>query len=73
MLKHAQAHMAVMHPLPRNDEISEEVDFDPRAAYFRQVCCLPRNPLLPYFVVAVMSKFDLLLTSCDADEARTVR
>jgi aspartate carbamoyltransferase catalytic subunit len=23
--------------LPRNNEIHEEVDFDPRAAYFRQV------------------------------------
>lgn len=26
----------VMHPLPRIDEIAEEVDSDPRAAYFRQ-------------------------------------
>jgi aspartate carbamoyltransferase catalytic subunit len=26
----------VMHPLPRLDEISMEVDGDPRAAYFRQ-------------------------------------
>jgi aspartate carbamoyltransferase catalytic subunit len=26
----------VMHPLPRVDEISLEVDADPRAAYFRQ-------------------------------------
>ncbi len=26
----------VMHPLPRVDEISPEVDLDPRAAYFRQ-------------------------------------
>jgi aspartate carbamoyltransferase catalytic subunit len=26
----------IMHPLPRNDEISPEVDSDPRAAYFRQ-------------------------------------
>jgi len=26
----------VMHPLPRLDEISSEVDSDPRAAYFRQ-------------------------------------
>ncbi|GBG60326.1 hypothetical protein CBR_g4282 [Chara braunii] len=26
----------VMHPLPRLDEITEEVDTDPRAAYFRQ-------------------------------------
>jgi aspartate carbamoyltransferase catalytic subunit len=25
-----------MHPLPRLDEISKEVDADPRAAYFRQ-------------------------------------
>jgi carbamoyl-phosphate synthase/aspartate carbamoyltransferase len=29
--------MIVMHPLPRNNEINEEVDFDPRAAYFRQM------------------------------------
>ena len=26
----------VLHPLPRLDEISMEVDSDPRAAYFRQ-------------------------------------
>jgi len=26
----------IMHPLPRNEEISPEVDEDPRAAYFRQ-------------------------------------
>jgi carbamoyl-phosphate synthase/aspartate carbamoyltransferase len=36
-LKHAKAQMVVMHPLPRNNEIGEEVDFDQRAAYFRQV------------------------------------
>ena len=28
--------MIVMHPLPRVDEIAEEVDADPRAAYFEQ-------------------------------------
>jgi carbamoyl-phosphate synthase/aspartate carbamoyltransferase/dihydroorotase len=28
--------MIVMHPLPRVNEISEEFDSDPRAAYFRQ-------------------------------------
>lgn len=39
-LKHAKAQMIVMHPLPRNNEIGEEVDFDQRAAYFRQVCFL---------------------------------
>jgi aspartate carbamoyltransferase catalytic subunit len=26
----------IMHPLPRNDELSPEVDSDPRAAHFRQ-------------------------------------
>ena len=26
-----------MHPLPRNDEINENIDNDPRAAYFRQM------------------------------------
>ena len=29
-------HAIVLHPLPRVDEISPEVDADPRAAYFRQ-------------------------------------
>jgi carbamoyl-phosphate synthase / aspartate carbamoyltransferase len=37
-LRSAKASMIVMHPLPRNREIGEEVDFDQRAAYFRQVC-----------------------------------
>lgn len=37
VLKHAKSQMIVMHPLPRNTEIGEEVDFDQRAAYFRQV------------------------------------
>ena len=29
--------MLVLHPLPRVNEISVEVDDDPRAAYFKQV------------------------------------
>lgn len=33
----AKDHMLVLHPLPRVNEISVEVDDDPRAAYFRQV------------------------------------
>lgn len=37
VLKSAKENMIVMHPLPRNAEIAEEVDFDGRAAYFRQV------------------------------------
>ncbi|KAG6085266.1 hypothetical protein E4U16_006857 [Claviceps sp. LM84 group G4] len=36
-LKHAKSQMVVMHPLPRNEEVAEEVDFDQRAAYFRQM------------------------------------
>ncbi|KAI3510219.1 hypothetical protein L1887_25750 [Cichorium endivia] len=31
-----QKHAIVMHPLPRLDEITVDVDGDPRAAYFRQ-------------------------------------
>ena len=36
-MKLAKDHMFVLHPLPRVNEISVEVDDDPRAAYFRQV------------------------------------
>ena len=36
-LKNAQPHMRILHPLPRVNEITVEVDDDPRAAYFRQV------------------------------------
>lgn len=36
-LSNAKEHMAVLHPLPRVNEILSEVDSDPRAAYFRQV------------------------------------
>ena len=36
-LKGAKEKMAILHPLPRVNEIKPEVDDDPRAAYFRQV------------------------------------
>lgn len=36
-MKIANAEMLVLHPLPRVNEISTEVDNDPRAAYFKQV------------------------------------
>ncbi|KAK7300028.1 hypothetical protein RJT34_10859 [Clitoria ternatea] len=36
VLKVMQKHAVVMHPLPRLDEITVDVDGDPRAAYFRQ-------------------------------------
>jgi aspartate carbamoyltransferase catalytic subunit len=37
LLTRAKQKMIVMHPLPRVNEISQSVDDDPRAAYFRQV------------------------------------
>ena len=36
-MKLAREDMLVLHPLPRVNEISVEVDSDPRAAYFKQV------------------------------------
>ncbi|CAM8995171.1 unnamed protein product [Rhodiola kirilowii] len=36
ILQAMQKHAVVLHPLPRLDEITVEVDDDPRAAYFRQ-------------------------------------
>ena len=36
-LSAAKERMAILHPLPRVNEILKEVDADPRAAYFRQV------------------------------------
>uniref|UniRef100_H3AU29 Carbamoyl-phosphate synthetase 2, aspartate transcarbamylase, and dihydroorotase n=1 Tax=Latimeria chalumnae TaxID=7897 RepID=H3AU29_LATCH len=36
IMTRAKQKMVVMHPLPRVNEISDEVDSDPRAAYFRQ-------------------------------------
>ena len=35
-LKNAKESLTIMHPLPRVNEISTELDDDPRAAYFRQ-------------------------------------
>lgn len=36
-LKDAKPEMRILHPLPRVNEITVDVDADPRAAYFRQV------------------------------------
>ncbi|KAG5508762.1 hypothetical protein JKF63_05260 [Porcisia hertigi] len=36
-MAHAKAKMIVMHPLPRVDELSTDIDDDPRSAYFRQM------------------------------------
>jgi aspartate carbamoyltransferase catalytic subunit len=35
----AKSDLAILHPLPRVNEISVEVDKDPRAFYYRQVKC----------------------------------
>ena len=35
-LKFAKEDMIIMHPLPRVNEIADEVDHDPRAVYFKQ-------------------------------------
>ena len=37
LMDRAKKRMIVMHPLPRVGEISDDVDADPRAAYFRQM------------------------------------
>ena len=37
LLKYAKPTTIIMHPLPRNDELSKEIDDDPRAVYFKQV------------------------------------
>ncbi len=60
VLKHAKSHMIVMHPLPRNAEISEEVDFDQRAAYFRQVGSIS-------FSQRLFSLFPLFFVSFELD------
>lgn len=36
LMKMARGNLVVLHPLPRVNEISVEIDDDPRAAYFRQ-------------------------------------
>lgn len=38
-MQRAQKDLVVLHPLPRVDEIENEVDFDPRAKYFDQAKC----------------------------------
>ncbi len=61
VLRYAKPTMVVMHPLPRNREISEEVDFDQRAAYFRQVRQQSAQSLLVKFMLTKI-----------ADEVRAV-
>ena len=36
-MQNAKTNMAILHPLPRVNEISVAIDNDPRACYFKQV------------------------------------
>ena len=38
-LINAKSDLTILHPLPRVNEISTEIDSDPRACYFRQALC----------------------------------
>ena len=38
-LANAKSDLTILHPLPRVNEISPEIDSDPRACYFRQALC----------------------------------
>ena len=38
-MKTAKEEMKILHPLPRVDEITADVDDDPRAKYFEQARC----------------------------------
>ncbi len=38
-MEYANKDMCILHPLPRVNEISVEIDDDPRACYFKQVAC----------------------------------
>ena len=37
MIIKTEENMYILHPIPRVNEISVEIDDDPRAAYFKQV------------------------------------
>lgn len=71
ILKHAKEHMIIMHPLPRNMEIAEEVDFDQRAAYFRQVCLIyigmSKGYLLTSFADEIRSLLSHGIACADSD------
>ena len=58
VLKHAKSSTIVMHPLPRNEEVGEDVDFDQRAAYFRQVS--------PFCLVCLNARTSLMRKILDA-------
>ena len=65
-LETAKADLCVMHPLPRVNEISVDVDADPRACYFKQV----ENG--KYMRMALILKLLAEYNSCEAEALQTV-
>lgn len=63
MMELAKEDMLVLHPLPRVNEISVEVDDDPRAAYFRQA----------QYAVYVRMALILTLLEIDVSKPQTER
>ena len=57
-MKRARKDMFVLHPLPRVNEISVEVDQDPRAAYFCQVEC--GRYIRQALILSLLGKSDVL-------------
>nr|BAF95076.1 aspartate carbamoyltransferase [Parabodo caudatus] len=53
--------MVVMHPLPRNEELSTDLDSDPRAAYFRQM----RYGLYARMALLIETLGASLLSTCE--------
>lgn len=59
LMKVLPSHAVVMHPLPRVDEITTDVDSDPRAAYFRQA----KNGLYVRMALLKLCLFDKMKLS----------
>ncbi|MGC8994170.1 MAG: aspartate carbamoyltransferase [Pyrobaculum sp.] len=52
MLKNAKRHLAILHPLPRVDEIDHKVDSTPHAKYFKQAALgVPLRMALIYLIL----------------------
>lgn len=57
-LKNAQEDLSIMHPLPRVNEISVQIDNDPRAVYFKQV--LNGKYMRMALIIKLLKEADLL-------------
>ncbi|MCL2083500.1 MAG: aspartate carbamoyltransferase [Oscillospiraceae bacterium] len=64
-LSRAKPHMLILHPLPRMDEISYEVDNDPRAVYFKQAEFGMWIRMALLLMTAKMPKIDPAYIGCE--------